>query len=81
MIQVLYFARFKEVFGVAQERLPSFDTTDALLKYLIDRGGVWAAELDASRSWRMAVNQQVVHGCVALADGDEVAIFPPVTGG
>ncbi|GHA76349.1 molybdopterin synthase sulfur carrier subunit [Formosimonas limnophila] len=81
MIQVLYFARFKEVFGVAQERLPSFDTTDALLKYLIDRGDVWAAELDASRSWRMAVNQQVVHGCAALADGDEVAIFPPVTGG
>ena len=81
MIQVLYFARLKELFGVAQERLPLFDTTDALLEYLIDRGGVWAAELDASRSWRMAVNQQVVHGCVALTDGDEVAIFPPVTGG
>jgi molybdopterin synthase sulfur carrier subunit len=81
MIQVLYFAQFKEVFGVAQENLPLFNDTEALLEYLTDRGGVWASELDASRPWRVAVNQRVVNGCAALADGDEVAIFPPVTGG
>ncbi len=45
------------------------------------RGGVWAEQLDAARSFRVAVNQTVAHAGQTLADGDEVAIFPPVTGG
>ena len=41
---------------------------------------MWAEQLDAARSFRVAVNQTVAHAGQALADGDEVAIFPPVTG-
>jgi molybdopterin synthase sulfur carrier subunit len=82
--RVLYFARLREVFGVAQERLaldlPACTLVD-LLVTLRARGGVWADELGAARSYRVAVNQDIVELNAVLHDGDEVAIFPPVTGG
>ena len=83
-VTVLYFARLREAFGVASERveLPA-DTSNAgaLREQLRTRGGVWAAELAPSRAIRVAVNQEVVELTSALRDGDEVALFPPVTGG
>jgi molybdopterin converting factor small subunit len=45
------------------------------------RGNVWAAELAPGRAVRFAVNHRLVRVDHTLADGDEVAIFPPVTGG
>jgi molybdopterin synthase sulfur carrier subunit len=52
-----------------------------LLTTLQGRGGVWADELSASRNFRVAVNQTVSGRDQPLRAGDEVAIFPPVTGG
>lgn len=81
-LNLLYFARLRDVFGMAQETL-SFDgqTVAELLVQLAQRGGDWHAELAAGRPFRVAVNQQLVQPDAELADGDEVAIFPPVTGG
>lgn len=83
-IRLLYFARLREVFGIGQERLelPATSNTLAdLLENLRARGGVWSDELAAGRAFRVAVNQDIVGLDAILKDNDEVAIFPPVTGG
>jgi sulfur-carrier protein len=81
-LHVLYFARLRERFGVAEETLDFAGTTAAdLLAELQARGGVWAEELAAGRAFRVAVNQDIVALDAALPDHAEVAIFPPVTGG
>jgi sulfur-carrier protein len=81
-LRVLYFARLRERFGVAEENLDFAGTTAAdLLAELQARGGVWAEELAAGRAFRVAVNQDIVALDATLPDRAEVAIFPPVTGG
>lgn len=83
-IRILYFARLREVFGLDRETL-SLDAAQPKLADLLDtlraRGGDWQHELAPGRSFRLAVNQDIAGPEVALGDGDEVAIFPPVTGG
>jgi len=81
-LRVLYFARLRERFGVAEETLEFAGATAAdLVAALQARGGVWAEELAAGRAFRVAVNQDIVGFDAALPDHAEVAIFPPVTGG
>jgi sulfur-carrier protein len=84
MVTILYFARLKEVLGTAREELaltPTVHTLSALRETLMSRGGVWADELSTARPIRAAVNQEMVKSDAPLRDGDEVAFFPPVTGG
>ncbi len=81
-LHVLYFARLRERFGVAEETLDFAGTTAAdLVAVLQARGGAWAEELGGGRAFRVAVNQDIVALDAALPDQAEVAIFPPVTGG
>ena len=81
-LHVLYFARLRERFGLAEETLEFDGATAAdVVAHLQARGGVWAEELDSSRPFRVAVNQDIVALDAALPDHAEVAIFPPVTGG
>ena len=83
-IDILYFARLREAFGVASERmvLPrTIPTVDALRAHLRSRGGAWAAELAGDRPVRVAVNQVIASPETPLHAGDEVAFLPPVTGG
>lgn len=82
-IRLRYFARLREAFACEEERLelPAAATLADLLDTLRARGGVWAQELAQGRSYRLALNQEVAVESAALADADEVAIFPPVTGG
>lgn len=83
-IRLLYFARLRETFGLDRETLaldrPAPTLAD-LLAALRARGGVWSEELAAGRAFRMAVNQDIAGPETPLRDQDEVAIFPPVTGG
>jgi molybdopterin synthase sulfur carrier subunit len=84
MIQLVYLARLREVLGVSAEavELPGeVGTVAALLIWLRARGGAWAAELAPGRAVRVAVNQDVASGETPVRAGDEVALFPPVTGG
>jgi sulfur-carrier protein len=84
MIQVLYFARVRENLGKSREQfaLPSGVTdVGALTVWLRERGGAWQMELAPGKALRIAVNQQMATMQTAIADGDEVAFFPPVTGG
>lgn len=83
MPTLLYFARLRETFGVEREELPlpSPATVADLLDTLRGRGGAWATELAAGRAFRVAVNQRIADAGSPVAAADEVAIFPPVTGG
>ena len=56
-------------------------TVTALRAHLRARGGAWAAALDESRRVRVAVNQDMAANETPVRNGDEVAFFPPVTGG
>jgi molybdopterin synthase sulfur carrier subunit len=83
-VTVLYFARLREVLGHASETLtlPAGPQTVAALRaHLRGRGGAWEAELAAEKPVRVAVNQDMAQADTVLSEGDEVAFFPPVTGG
>ncbi|MGA7950003.1 MAG: molybdopterin converting factor subunit 1 [Thiobacillaceae bacterium] len=83
-IRVLYFARLREAVRMETEviELPGEKANiAALLDLLRMRGGVWAKEAGVDSGNRLAVNQQLAGLITPLQDGDEVAIFPPVTGG
>ncbi|KMN83219.1 molybdopterin synthase sulfur carrier subunit [Chromobacterium alkanivorans] len=81
-LNLLYFARLRDEFGLESEHLDSeAATVEELLVELRLRGEVWARELAADRVFRVAVNQQMARLDAVLSDGDEVAVFPPVTGG
>lgn len=83
-VTVLYFARLREVLGRDSEEVPlpaNSRSISALRERLRDRGGAWEAELAPARPVRVALNQEMVGGDAVLANGDEVAFFPPVTGG
>lgn len=83
-IEVLYFARLREVFGRERERveLPgNVETIAGLTTWLRSRGDVWERELAPGKPVRVAVNQDMASADTPIRNGDEVAFFPPVTGG
>ena len=83
-LHLLYFARLREDLGCAEETFalsPSLQTVQALREALIARGAAWAKALDGARAVRVAVNQTMARADTPIKAGDEVAFFPPVTGG
>ena len=83
-IRLVYLARLREAFGIASERVelsPGVASVGELRALLARRGGAWAAELAPGRAVRIAVNHELADEGAALRAGDEVALFPPVTGG
>ncbi len=84
MITVLYFARLREALGTGSETIAvpaGVRDLEGLRALLVARGGVWAQELAPGKPVRAAVNQAMAVGDVEISDGDEIAFFPPVTGG
>jgi sulfur-carrier protein len=84
MATLLYFAWVRERIGTADESLPlpsDVGTAGALLDLLIARGGGYAEALGARDKIRIAVNQAYVSENFSINDHDEIAFFPPVTGG
>jgi molybdopterin synthase sulfur carrier subunit len=83
-IRLLFFASLREQIGVAGEELElpaGVDTVGALRAHLRARGPEWQAALAEGKVVRTAVNQAMAGPRAAIAAGDEVAFFPPVTGG
>jgi molybdopterin synthase sulfur carrier subunit len=84
VLKVLFFARVREQLECASLELEWTEEVaelDALQQFLGDRHGARWREVLAETNLIRAVNQSVVAGNLALRDGDEVAFFPPVTGG
>lgn len=80
-IKVCYFASLSEALGLKEETLEIATpiTIDALRKTLIARGGKWQALEDTQLLH--ACNHEMVKANTLVATGDEIAFFPPVTGG
>ena len=81
-IRVRYFASLREALGPDERvELPAGGTAAAARDLLLARGGRHAEVLARGRAVRCAVNQTMADENTPLADGDELAFFPPVTGG
>jgi molybdopterin synthase sulfur carrier subunit len=82
-VTILFFAGLREALGTGAETLAlpaDVATVGALRELLAARGEPWSA-LATTKNLRVAVNQQMVSLDTAVKAGDEVAFFPPVTGG
>ena len=82
-VKVLYFASLRETLGYSHETLTlptQIATLGDLRTHLARRGGVWEA-LGEGRNVRAAINQEMAGPDRPVADRDEIAFFPPVTGG
>ncbi len=87
-IKILYFARLKETLKFSTEDLElpedDFARTLTILKlkaYLAKRNDTWQQMLMGKLKVRGAINHELVDDNTPITDGDEVAFFPPVTGG
>lgn len=83
-MKVLYFAWLKTKVGVAEERVSppaNVRTVGALLDWIAGRGPKFQAALANRSVVRVAVNQEYAGMDHPVKSGDEVALFPPVTGG
>lgn len=79
-LNVQYFARYREALGLDSEVIEGdFASVAALRAYLLTREGAWAVL--AEQNIMCARNQDLCALAEPLADGDEVAFFPTVTGG
>jgi molybdopterin synthase sulfur carrier subunit len=84
MVTLLYFASLREKLDCAREEvaLPAATATVGdIVERLRARDGLWSEAFAPGRAWRVAVNQAMADLATPLKPGDEVAFFPPVTGG
>ncbi len=82
-IKILYFAALRDALGRSEESLavpPGVSTVGELQAFLADRGEAWGV-LAMGKSVRAARNQRMAGSSEPVSPGDEIAFFPPVTGG
>ncbi len=83
-MKLLYFAWLKVKIGVAAEEVappPEVGSVAELLDWLKTRGPGYAEALEDVSALRVAVNQEYARPGDPVGADDEVALFPPVTGG
>lgn len=83
MIKIVYFAKTRETLGKSDETfelVPGINTVESILAALIARGEPYSVAFDDSRILA-AINQEMVGMSARVVDEDELAFFPPVTGG
>lgn len=85
MLNLLYFASLREQLSTAQEQLEqeqNITNISTLKQMLAKRGGIWKATFEGSDiPLLVSINQQMADDHSNIKDGDEIAFFPPVTGG
>ena len=83
-VKLFYFAKVREVIGIDREELDlgsDIKTVSDLIDVLKGRGSHWQDMFSMSTTFRMAVNQEMVEATHKISANDEVAFFPPITGG
>lgn len=81
-VTVRFFARLREELGVEEMTVTAESglTAGRVLEKLASRGGAWS-QLKEGQPVMIAVNQAMAREQTAVNAGDELAFFPPVTGG
>ena len=83
-VKVLFFAALREQLGTSAEEMelpPNVNTAGGLRNHLVQRGGPYEKAFGGKALIRMAVNQDMAQPTARIKAGDEIAFFPPVTGG
>ncbi|MFZ6644711.1 molybdopterin converting factor subunit 1 [Undibacterium sp. TJN25] len=83
-LELRFFASVREKVGTSAEQASlsaQIKTVGDVRAWLVARGGAWAEALAEGRALRMAYNQEMCSADTPVADGGELAFFPPVTGG
>jgi len=83
-VKILYLASLREQLGKSREDVeisPATSTVAGLRTLLMARGGSWQTALAQGKALRVAVNQEMAQPTTPVKPGDEIAFFPPVTGG
>ena len=83
-MKLLYFAWLRTKIGTAEETVvppQGVATVEDLLDWLEGRGTSYAEALANRSVIRVAINQEFAPVTAAISPGDEIALFPPVTGG
>ena len=84
MFKVLFFARIREQLDTDELKVSAegIGNVSELVDFLIsEKGGNWGEVLKAPQGVLIAVNQEMCSLQMSIESGDEVAFFPPVTGG
>jgi len=84
MAEVLYFARLAEEFGMKSEQIDlsaKCQTVADLVEVLRSRGEPFDSTFDGKTQVLVAINQEMSEPTAAISNTDEIAFFPPVTGG
>lgn len=83
-MQVLYFGWVRQRVGVSREEIPlpaGVESVGELIEWLKARGGGYEAAFADPAGIRAAVNHEIAGHEVTISGDDEVALFPPMTGG
>jgi len=83
-IELRFFASVREKLNCSTESVELPDevaTVGQIRHWLVQRGGIWADTLGEGQVVRMAYRQQMCDADTTVSEGQEVAFFPPVTGG
>ena len=83
-MKILYFAWVRETVGKSQEDLlmpEGVNTVKDLLRWLKEQDAGYRKAFADNSMVRVAVNQEHVSSDCLISNGDEIAFFPPVTGG
>lgn len=83
MADILYFARLAETLGLKSEQIDVSDckTVTDLVELLRARGEPYHSAFDGETRVLVAVNQEMSEPGAEISNSDEIAFFPPVTGG
>ncbi len=83
-MEILYFGRVRARIGMHRETIAPPDEVvdvESLIEWLRARGEPYEGALEDRRAIRVAVNQEICGFDAPVGGGDEVALFPPMTGG
>ena len=83
-MKLLYFAWLRERIGMSSEEIPlpeGVRTVEDLIAHLISRGEGYASAFCEPAAVKIAINQDFAKITDTVSANDEVAFFPPVTGG
>ena len=84
-LNLLFFASLRERFGFSQKEITLSKQVWSAEEFLLDMskqsGGEWVSLFENKNMYKLAINQELCSWKDPIHEGDELAIFPPITGG